>query len=272
MRFFTRSQAVRAIESLSSVPAYNEVLKLEGLTEEGAAVDQAGQQLLDLCKFEPSKVEGKVPIKDYASLKKQSTYSNIAVGLKDMQQYKRLEEYLRLNGGMEMYSMQMRGACMFASLRRCIDSPLEYSNTHLRRQIAVTVAENPEFFFPMLSQHIKGNYGHLRISKATYDQKMRDGTITSQEKEDYECPGPFSLKGYLHALLKRKFWGDEIVLMISSMMWQVGITVVTGETLRCIKFRHSNALPKADIVLVRSGYNHYVPAGKFFTSYRSDRY
>ena len=178
LRFFTRSQAVRAIESLSSVPAYNEVLKLERLTEEGAAVDQAGQQLLDLCKFEPSKIEGKVPSKDYASLKKQSTYSNIAVGLENMQQYKRLEEYLRLNGGMEMYSVQMRGACMFASLRRCIDSPLEYSNTHLRRQIAVTVAENPEFFFPILSQHIKGNYGHIRISKATYDQKKRDGTIT----------------------------------------------------------------------------------------------
>ena len=173
---------------------------------------------------------------------------------------------------MEMYSVQMRGACMFASLRRCIDSPLEYSNTHLRRQIAVTVAENPEFFFPILSQHIKGNYGHLRISKATYEQKMQDDTITPQEKEDYECPGPFSLKGYLHALLKRKFWGDEIVLMISSMMWQVGITVVTGETLCCIKFRHSNMLSKADIVLIRSGYNHYIPAGKFFTLYRSDRY
>ena len=195
------------------MPAYNEVLKLEGLTE-GAAVDQAGQQLLDLCKFESSKVEGKVPSKDYASLKKQSTYSNITVGLKNMQQYKRLEEYLRLNGGMEMYSVQMRGACMFASLRRCIDSPLEYSNTHLSRQIAVTVAENPEFFFPILSQHIKGNYGHLRISKATYEQKMWDDTITPQEKEDYECPGPFSLKGYLYALLKRKFWGNEIVLMI----------------------------------------------------------
>ena len=125
---------------------------------------------------------------------------------------------------------------MFASLRRCIDSPLEYSNTHLRRQIVVTVAENPEFFFPVLSQHTKGNYGHIRKSKATYDQKKREGTITSQEKEDYECPGPFSLKSYLQALLKRKFWGDEMVLMVSSMMWQVGITVLTGETLRCIKF------------------------------------
>ena len=262
LRFFTYSQAIRAIESLRPVPAYNDVLKLEGLTEEAVAIDQAGQQLLDLCRFEASKVEGKVPTKDYASLKNQSTYSNIAVGLQNMQQYKRLEDYLRLNGGMEMYSVQMRGACMFASLRRCIDCPLEYSNTHLRRQIVVTVAENPEFFWPVLSQHIKGNYGHLRLDTATYDKKKKDGTITQQEKEDFECPGPFSLISYLKALMKRTFWGDEMVLMISFMMWQVGITVLTGETLRCIKFRHSNALSKADIILIRSGNNHYVPTGK----------
>ena len=207
MRFFTHSQAVRAIESLKSVPAYNDILQLEGLDEESAAIDQAGQQLLDICRFEPSKVEGKVPTKDYSTLKKQSTYSNIAVGLQNMQQYKKLEDYLKLNGGMELYSVQMRGACMFASLRRYIDCPLEFSNTHLRRQIVVTVTENPEFFWPVLAQHIKGNYGHLRIDKATYDRKKRDKTLTQQEKEDYECPGSFSLIGYLKALLKRKFWG-----------------------------------------------------------------
>ena len=258
------SQAVRAIESLRPVPAYNDILKLEGLTEEAGAIDQAGHELLDLCRFEASRVEGKVPTKDYTTLKNQSTYSNIAVGLQNMQQYKRLEDYLRLNGGMEMYSVQMRGACMFASLRRCIDCPLEYSNTHLRRQLVVTVTENPEFFWPVLSQHIKGNYGHLRLDTATFNKKTQDGTITQQEREDYECPGPFSLVSYLKALMKRTFWGDEMVLMISSMMWQVGITVLTGETLRCIKFRHSNALSKADIVLIRSGNNHYVPAGKCY--------
>ena len=94
-----------------------------------------------------------------------------------------------------------------------MDCPLELSSTHLRRQIVVTVAENPEFFWPVLALHMKGNYGHLRLDKATYDQKK-----TQQEKEDYECPGPFSLIGYLKALLKRKFWGDEMALMISSMM------------------------------------------------------
>ena len=70
----------------------------------------------------------------------------------------------------------------------------------------------------MLALHIKGIYGHLRLSKSIYDQKKKDGVLTQQEKDDYEAPGPFSLVGYLKALLKRKFWGEEMVLMIVSMM------------------------------------------------------
>ena len=114
LRFFAHSQAGRAIDSLKSVPAYNDILQLEGLDsgEGPAAIDWAGQQLLDLCRFEPSKVEGKVPSKDYTSLKKQSIYSNIAAGLQNIQQYKRLEDYLKLNGGMELYSVQMGGGGM----------------------------------------------------------------------------------------------------------------------------------------------------------------
>ena len=88
-------------------------------------------------------------------------------------------------------------------------------------------------------------------------KKKKDKVLTQQEQDDYEAPGPFSLIGYLRA-----FWGEEIILMIVFMMWQVGITVITGETLRSIKFRHSNALPKADMVVIRSGGNHYIPAGK----------
>ena len=238
-----------------------------GQQRQPTAVDQAGQQLLNICRYELKKVEGKPPTKDYSSLKKQSTYSNIAVGLQNIQQFKRLEDYLQLNCGFEMYNVQMRGVHLFASLRMGIDCPLEYSNNHLRRQIVVTVTKNPEFFWPMLALYIMGNYEHLRLSKSVYDQRKKDNVLTQQEKDDYEAPGLFSLVGYLRALLKRKFWEEEMMLMIVTMMWQVGITVITGETLRCIKFRHSNALPKADMVVIRSGGNHHVPAGKYTCIY-----
>ena len=35
---------------------------------------------------------------------------------------------------------------------------------------------------------------------------MENGTITQQEREDYEAPGPFSLVSYLKAMLKGDFY------------------------------------------------------------------
>ena len=119
-------------------------------------------------------------------MQKTSPLSNIAVGLQNMQQYKRLEDYLRLNGGMEMYSVQMRGACMFASLRRCIDCPLEYQHT-LKK--TACPSRKPQIFWPVLS----GNYGHLRLDTATYDRKKQDSYPTGEGGQ----PGPFSLISYL---------------------------------------------------------------------------
>ena len=40
----------------------------------------------------------------------------------------------------------------------------------------------------------------------------------------------------MKALLKEGFCGDKLCLVLLSMMWQVGITVVKGETFHQIKF------------------------------------
>ena len=85
-----------------------------------------------------------------------------------------------------------------------------------------------QFLFPLIAVLIEGNYAHLRISQTEYDDKMEDGTITQQEKEDYEAPGPFSLVSYLKAMLKGDFYADEITLIVISMMWQVRVTVLNG--------------------------------------------
>ena len=41
-------------------------------------------------------------------------------------------------------------------------------------------------------------------------------------------------------------WGDEQVLCLCSMMWQIGLTVVSAETFTQIRFRHRSSLEKAD--------------------------
>ena len=124
------------------------------------------------------------------------------------------------------------------------------------------MAENREFLITVLKEHIRGNYGHVRLSSEEYNCKSADGTITQTEIDDYLCPGPYSFMTYLQALLAPDFWGDEMVLVVTSMMWQVGITVLSAETLLPTKVHHGNIVSKSDILLVRSEAQHFVPAGE----------
>ena len=84
------------------------------------------------------------------------------------------------------------------------------------------------------------------------------------EKHDYETdhPGPFTFKEYLKALLQHDFWGDEIVLTMISLMWNVTITVVVGEKREQLLIKHKSSLKNADIVVVYCGDIHYSPAIK----------
>ena len=43
---------------------------------------------------------------------------------------------------------------------------------------------------------------------------------------------PLSYRQYLHLLLQRDFWGDEVVLFAVSCMWSVKITVLNTKTLQ----------------------------------------
>ena len=164
------------------------------------------------------------------------------------------------------------GWVQFSSLRRIISAPLEYRNIHLRRQLVVMLANHKEFFFNLLKEHIRGTYGFPRLSEEEYQQKYNDGLLMDQEVQDHNCPGPFSFHSYLSALLNPEMWGDEQVLCLCSMMWQIRLTIVSAETFTQIRFRHRSSLEKADGVLVMCLGQHYVPACKyssFVPSFRS---
>ena len=159
------------------------------------------------------------------------------------------------------HSLQ-RGSCLYHSIRRAIDTPLEWNNTHLRHQVVAHIIKHVQFLFPLTAVHIQGNYGHLRLSQTEYDDKMKEGTITQQEREDFEAPSPFSLVTYLQAMLKGDFYADEITLVVISMMWQVRVTVLNRETLQQIKIRHRNRLEKVDLAVAHCSGNHYLPLGE----------
>ena len=114
----------------------------------------------------------------------------------------------------------------------------------------------------MLQVHMKGNYGHARLSRSQFKRKEREGTLTPQERSEYNKPGAFSLVSYLEAFLNKGFYGDEITLVVMSMMWQLRITVLQAETQMQTKIRHSNTLAHTDMVLVRASWLHYFPASE----------
>ena len=111
------------------------------------------------------------------------------------------------------------------------------------------MVNHQNFLFPIFKASIATTYGFPRLLE-DYLQKYNDGTLTQDEADDHNTPGPFSYLGYMKALFQEGFWGDKLCLALISMMWQFSITVLKGETFHQIKFRHSEVLKGTDLVLV----------------------
>ena len=187
------------------------------------------------------------------------------MGCNTPDEFSSLLEYLQLNGGWFPFHVQRRGACQFAAFRRGIDCPMEYTNTHLRHQLVMEMIRYKEFFLPHLTDAISGGYGGKLLADE-YARRDRAGLLTAAARQAYEEPGPFSYLTYLEYILKRDSWGDEITLVVLSMVFQLRITVVTVPSLHGDPIRHINSLDKSDIVLLRSGGNHYLSAGIHLSS------
>ena len=253
---------------LETSTAYTEVLLLERQSDEDsqhAAArnhnDKAGTELRDQTTTVQDVIEGKAP-DEYAALAGMDTGANQLYGLVDQRLLNRLFQYAGENWGYSVKHSQQRGSCLYHSVRRVLNCPKEWTNTYLWHQIVAHIVAHVQFIFPLIAVHIQGNYGHVRLTEEQYNNKIADGTITQNDKEDYEAPGPFSLVTYLQAMLKGDFYADEITLIILSMMWQVRVTVLNSETLHQIKIRHGNKIEKVDIAVVHCSGNQYLPLGK----------
>ena len=270
---YPHNQVMTALDQLRSVPAYVEVLRLEQqprrrgerpVSPDPSFQEEAGQRLIDTSVAGGATIEG-APDSDpglFEELREMDLDCNQVYGLANMEDLQRVSLYTANYCKLTQKAVQARGACLFASIRRNCIAPFEYTNTHLRRQIVMFIINMAEYLFLLLQVHIKGNYGHLRLTKRQYEAKERDSTLTDQERTEYFEPGPFSLVSYVEAFLARDFYGDEITLVLISMMWQMCITVIHAETLFQTKICHSNTLHLADMVLFRMRLNHYFPASK----------
>ena len=193
--------------------------------------------------------EGTIPA-SIPSEREYSTHASLALGLANQESYSRLSRYLQSVAKLDMIPVEANGNCLFSSNRRAVDCPLEYQTMHLKRQLVMMMANHHAFLFPLLKANLTTTCGFPRMLQDEYQQKYGAGTLTQEEVDDHNTPGPFSYFGYMKALLEEGFWGDELCLALVSMMWQVGITVVKGETFHQIKFRHSNLLKDADLTFI----------------------
>ena len=74
---------------------------------------------------------------------------------------------------------------------------------------------------------------------------------------------PLSFKQYLCLLLRRDFWGDEVVLDAISCMWLMKITVLNTKTLQEYHIRHDKMMEKDDIIITYNAMNCFNAAGTY---------
>ena len=237
-----------------------------GITEEEQALAQAGKKLLENTMHQIDEVETctGTTIQWYGLLKGVDIDTNRMIGLTNMEFYTRLIDYVQKNGGFVPKVSQQGGSCLFHSIQKSIACPREFSNSYLCHMIVCFIMDNFELLWPMLSVAIKGNYGHLGLTPEEFTEKESQDTLTDKEREEYFEPGPFSVVAYLENLLHPGFYGEEICLLVISMMWKICITVINWQTLMPVKIRHQNTSMKVDVVLVHCNNVHFIPLHKFF--------
>ena len=187
--------------------------------------------------------------------------------LKNASELLRLGEYLHMNGSYEICPTPKDGDCLYSAVKWGCDFPQEYSSDMMKRQLIVTMCENPDFFLQYLYDGIAGEYGGVRLSKEKYEQKRKDNELTPDQIHDYSAPGPFSFCEWLEYIWQDGTWGDESVITALSLQWQLCTTVLNAEKLYEVRMRHDRPLEDVDLVVVHCGRNHYVGACKYFCFY-----
>ena len=254
------------IPLLASDERFNELLTLDLLpTDQGqepaVAAPDIDPVITEAIEVVPL-VEGNIP-PEYQEQREYSTTASLALGLDNQEEYTRLSRYLHERGQLDAVPVGMDGACMFASFRRVINAPMEYTSAHLRHQLIITICNHKEFFYPLLMESIKGTHGFPRMDPDEYQRLYDEGALTDAQVDDHNTPGPFSFLGYLRAVQEPEFWGDELCLCLLSVCFQVGITVINAEGFTRVRFRHRKDIKDSNIMLCHCKGHHYVPACKY---------
>ena len=67
---------------------------------------------------------------------------------------------------------------------------MEFTNTHLHRQLVMDVVQHKEFFLPQLQGFIGGNYG-AKLSKAEYERREKEGLLMAETRHTFTAARSF---------------------------------------------------------------------------------
>ena len=141
--------------------------------------------------------------------------------------------------GRHFVPVEGNGSCLFFAVRQFLAIPLEYTNQHMWHEVVHHLTTNMDLYVEDLIPLVRGIYS------------AGDPLTTPQ-----------SICSYLQELLRVNFWADEIVLRVLSLIYNVTIIVIRGDSGREDRVRHSRDLSHVDIVLLLAKRGHYSPAGK----------
>ena len=190
-------------------PELTEVLKLQMHVTEGQVLVGEPQPLDPV-------VQATIKPVHIPSERDYSSHASLALGLNSQETYSRLSRYLQSITKLDLIPVEANGNYLFSSVRQAIDCPLEYQIIHLKCQLATMMAKHHAFLFPILKASIATTYGFPRMAEDDYLLKYKDGTLTQNEADDHNTPGPFSYLGYIQALLEEGFWGEDLCLALIS--------------------------------------------------------
>jgi hypothetical protein len=108
------------------------------------------------------------------------------------------------------------------------------------------MVENSSEFEPLIRDQIGGIYG--------VQEGGRD--VAGQHR------GPYSYRTYLKYMAGSNSWGDEITLLVISLLFDLKITVIHAAELNHVKIRHNDpTLDTVDLILLYNGTSHYSKIG-----------
>ena len=244
------------LDELDKIPAYKKTLHAKDVPE-----DHPGHALFQASIFYPKGIEGKAP--HQFNFMANCTNMPSCFNSLDGQQLCRLYEFLNNNGKYKIIPTNQDGDCLFGAFRRCTTLPAECADVHIRRIVVKVMAAHHEFFYLLFKCNIAETYGISRHSPQELEQRILANTISPQDLREQRMPGPFSFAGYLRHMYQNSTYGDSMVLMVMSMVWNLKVTCVIAESLFEIRYRHNEIITKADMVVVfNQDTEHYVAAGK----------